>query len=91
VRPVCQGLPFFISEVVVASLILCILGLEEEVATSHLEVDDLHRCLNDLEGRHEALAHAALDAVRVVRLEGHLIPDHLWSLLHLIPDNSRRL
>jgi hypothetical protein len=66
VCPVCRGLPFvFISKVVVASLTFRILGLEEEVAASHLEVDDLHRRLNNLEGHHKALARTALDTVRV--------------------------
>jgi hypothetical protein len=46
----CRGLPFvFISEVVVVSLTLYILGLEEEVAASRLEVDELRCHLNDLE------------------------------------------
>jgi hypothetical protein len=62
--------------VVVASLVLRILGLEEEVSASHPEADDLRRHLNDLEGHNEALACAVLDAVRVVRPEGHLLLDH---------------
>jgi hypothetical protein len=82
VCPVCRGLPFvFISEVVVGSLTLRVLGLEEEVATSHLEVVGLRCCLNDQEGYHGALAHAALDVVRAVRAEGQLLPDRLQSLL----------
>lgn len=47
------------------SLIACAPGLEEEVATSHLEADDLRRHLNDLEDCHKALSRAVLDAVRV--------------------------
>jgi hypothetical protein len=70
----------FISEVVVASLTLRVLDLEEEVAASHLEAVDLHRCLNDLDGSHEALATPVLDVVRAVRPEGHLLHDHLQSL-----------
>jgi hypothetical protein len=54
--------------------------LEEEAAASHLEAVELRCCLYNLEDRHEALAHAVLDAVRVVRPEGHLLPNHLWSL-----------
>jgi hypothetical protein len=74
------SIPFFISKVVVASLTLCVLGLEEEAAASHLEAVKLHCCLYNLEDCHEALAHAVLDAVRAVRPEGHLLPNHLWSL-----------
>jgi hypothetical protein len=50
------------------------------VAASRLEVDELRCHLNDLEDRHEALACAALDKVRVARLEGHLLPNRLQSL-----------
>jgi hypothetical protein len=82
VCPVCQRLPFvFIFKVVVPSLSLHVLGFEEEVAASHLETVDLHRHLNDLEGRHEALVYAALDVVRVVRPEVQLLPDCFRSLL----------
>jgi hypothetical protein len=70
--------------VVVACLTLCILGLEEEAATSRLEADELCRRLNDLEDRSKALARAALDAVWVVRPEGHLFSDRLRSLLRQV-------
>jgi hypothetical protein len=50
------------------------------VAASRVQEDELRRRLNDLEDRHEALAHAALVAVRVIRLKGHLLPNRLWSL-----------
>jgi hypothetical protein len=60
--------------------------LEQEVAASHLKGDELHCRLNDLEDRHEALSCAGLDTVRVVRLEGHLFPDHLRSLPRQVRD-----
>jgi hypothetical protein len=81
VCPVCRGLPFaFIFEVVIASLTLHVLGLEEEVAASRLEAVDRRYRLNDLEGRLEALSRTALDTVRVVRPKVQLLPDHLRSL-----------
>jgi hypothetical protein len=70
--------------VVVAFLTLRVFGLEEEVAASRLEAEDLRCRLNDLEGRHEALARVALDAVRVVRPEGQLLPDRFRSLPHQV-------
>jgi hypothetical protein len=53
---------------------------------SRLEVDELRHRLNDLEDRHKALTRAALDVVRVMRQEGHLLPDHLRSLLRQFKD-----
>jgi hypothetical protein len=50
------------------------------VAASHFEVNELRCRLNDLEDCHEALDRAALDMVRVMRPEGHLLPDHLRFL-----------
>jgi hypothetical protein len=60
--------------------------LEEELATSRLEADELCSCLNDLEDHHETLSRAALDAMRVVRPEGHLLPDCLRSLPRQVRD-----
>jgi hypothetical protein len=50
------------------------------VAASRLEAVDLCSHLNDLEGHHEALACAALNAVQVVRPEGQQLPDCLRLL-----------
>jgi hypothetical protein len=66
--------------VVVASLTLRVLGLEEEATASRLEADELRHRWNDLEDRHKALARTVLDAVRVMRPEGHLLPNRLRSL-----------
>jgi hypothetical protein len=81
VHPSCRKLPFaLIFNVVIPFIAFCVLGLEEEVIASRLEADELCCRLNDLENRHEDLELAALDAVRAVRLEGHLLPDRLQSL-----------
>lgn len=71
----------FSSDMVAACSALRVSGLEEEVATSRLEADELHCRLNDLEDRHEAFSCAVLDVVRVLRPGGLLLPDRLHSLL----------
>jgi hypothetical protein len=76
VFPLHRGLSFlFVFEEVVACSSLRVSGLEEEVAASHFEADELHRWLNNLEDHHKALARAVLDVVR--RSEGHLLPNRL--------------
>ena len=61
----------FVPNVVVPFVTFRISGLEEEAAASRLGAKKQRRRLNDLENHHETLSRAALDAVMVVRPEGH--------------------
>lgn len=56
------------------------------MAALRLKVDEPYRRLNDLEDRHKALSHAALNMVRVMRPKGLLLLDRLRALPRQVRD-----